>query len=343
MTTAPARCPDCDEPIRAKTLACPRCSKLVHAVRLGELATRARAEAAQDVDAAIATWNEALTLLPPQAGQRERILGMIRTLEKQQAQAGVPKPSSKAPRWLAAIGGVGLAIWKLKFVLVLVLSKAKLLLLGLTKAKTAFSMLLMLGVYWTVFGWPFALGLVLSIYVHEMGHVAALRQRGIPASAPMFVPGLGAYVRLKAAPETVIDDARVGLAGPWWGLGAAVLAYGLYVATEQPIFAAVAHVGAWINLFNLIPIWQLDGGRSFRSLSRGERAAAALAIGIAWLMTHESLFVLLLLGAVYQAWNAKETKVSDRRGLVAYVFVLAALALLVTIRVPGMSESGLGP
>src|SRR5207302_3963478 len=93
------------------------------------------------------------------------------------------------------------------------LTKGKLLLLGLTKATTFFSMLLSLGVYWAAWGWKFALGLVLSIYIHEMGHVFALRRLGFKASAPMFIPGLGALIRLRQHPANPREDAEIGLAG----------------------------------------------------------------------------------------------------------------------------------
>jgi Zn-dependent protease len=84
-----------------------------------------------------------------------------------------------------------LFIWKFKVVLSFILTKGKLLLLGLTKGPTFLSMLLSVGVYWTAWGWRFAVGVVESIYVHAMGHVAMLRRFGIPATAPMFIPGFG--------------------------------------------------------------------------------------------------------------------------------------------------------
>jgi hypothetical protein len=93
-------------------------------------------------------------------------------------------------------------LWKFKGVLLLILSKGKLLLMGFTKWKTLLSMLLAFGAYWSIWGWAFAAGFVLSIYVHEMGHVWALRRAGLAASAPMFIPFVGAFVRLKEAPRS---------------------------------------------------------------------------------------------------------------------------------------------
>jgi Zn-dependent protease len=185
------------------------------------------------------------------------------------------------------LGTLALAAWKFKFLAIVVFSKAKLLLLGLTKASTFLSMFAMVGVYWTAFGFWFALGLVLSIYVHEMGHVAALTRYGVPATAPLFIPGLGAVIRLKQGFTDPRQDARVGLAGPIWGLGAAVICALVFVATQQKVWAALAQFGALINLFNLMPIWQLDGGRAFRSMNRPQRWLAATSVATAWAITED--------------------------------------------------------
>ena len=126
-------------------------------------------------------------------------------------------------------------------------------------------MLLSFGVYWTMFGWPLALGLVLSIYIHEMGHMFALTRYGVKTTAPMFIPGIGALIRMQQPLGDPRQDARIGLAGPLWGLGAALAAGGLNLATGLPIFLVIARLGAFINLFNLLPFGSLDGaGRSGR-------------------------------------------------------------------------------
>ena len=100
----------------------------------------------------------------------------------------------------ARIGAAALLIWKFKAVGLFLLTKGKLLLFGLSKGTTFFSMLAAIGVYWTIWGWKFALGFVLSIYIHEMGHVAAMRRFGLAATAPMFIPGFGAFDPHEAAP-----------------------------------------------------------------------------------------------------------------------------------------------
>src|SRR3989449_3180384 len=98
----------------------------------------------------------------------------------------------------------------------------------------------------------------------------------------MFIPGVGAVVRLKQYPASPREDARVGLAGPLWGLGAAAAAYAAYLGTGGGIWAAIAHFGAWVNLFNLVPVWQLDGGRGFPALTRRQRGIAAAGIAPMW-------------------------------------------------------------
>ena len=219
-------------------------------------------------------------------------------------------------------------LWKFKTIALIVLSKAKLLALGFTKMSTLLSMLAMLGVYWAAFGWRFALGFVLSIYIHEMGHVAALRRYNIAATAPMFVPFFGAFVRMKQYPASAVEDARVGLAGPIYGLGAAVAAWILGLLTNAPIWMAIAKTGAWINLFNLIPIWQLDGGRGFRALTRRHRG---FALGIAllmWAFTEESMLLLIALGAGYRLFTKDWPEEPDNLTLVQYAGLLVLLGLL---------------
>ena len=101
-----------------------------------------------------------------------------------------------------------------------------------------------------------AVGLVVAIYIHEMGHVVALQRFGIKATPPMFLPGLGAVVRLKQYPRTAMEDARVGLAGPIWGVGSVVAAYGLFLITDLAIFAAIAR---FCSLDQPLPICYLCG------------------------------------------------------------------------------------
>jgi len=170
--------------------------------------------------------------------------------------------------------------------------------------------------------------------LNEMGHVAALHRLGIAASAPMFIPGLGAFVRMKQAPSSPHEDARVGLAGPIWGLGAAVITYLLFVATGMPLIAAIAHVGAWINLFNLLPVWQLDGGRGFNAMTRKQRWYVTATIGVMWLLTSESLLLLLLVIAGTRAVMGRAPQEPDRYALFTFCLLVIALSWMTLIEVP---------
>ena len=240
-----------------------------------------------------------------------------------------PQPENPVRKRVGVLGAIGVALWKFWGFILLALTKGKLLLLGLTKLSTLGSMLLSIGLYWSIYGWKFALGFVLSIYVHEMGHVSALAYYGIPATAPMFIPFFGAVVRLKAYPANPSQDARVGLAGPLWGLGAALVAMGMYLVTGSMLWAAIAQTGAWINLFNLIPIWQLDGGRGFRALTRTQRGMALGAALTMWVVTQETMLLLIALGAGYRLFSRDYPAEGDNIALTQYVGLIVLLSMLV--------------
>jgi len=181
-------CSGCGTELAASLLRCPACRRLVHADRLSALSNEAeRFEQAGNPAQALTGWRAALELLPADAPQVANIQQRIASLTAQ-AAASERSLADKRPdfvrRFGPVIGGALVLLWKVKFALVFLLTKAKFLLLGLTKMSTLFSMAAAAGVYWTLWGWKFALGVVGSIYVHEMGHVAALRRYGIKASAP---------------------------------------------------------------------------------------------------------------------------------------------------------------
>jgi Zn-dependent protease len=343
-------CGDCGTELAPTFLACPRCGRLVHGETLKGLAANGdAAERAGDLGRALEVWRQALALLPVGSGQHARINEKVQALS-----ALVPAPAaglaSVAPsagaagtanaqrtgwrKWAAGAGAFGVVLMKFKWVLLFLLTKAKVLLVGLTQAKTFLSMAIALGVYATIYGWQFAAGLVVSIYIHEMGHVVWLRRYGIPATAPMFIPGLGAFVRLKAHPATAGEDARVGLAGPVWGAAAAVLALALGFALGRPILFAIARVGAWINVFNLLPLWQLDGGRGFAALSRRQRWIAAAVAWVLALTGVDGVYFLVAIAATFRA-AAPSTgapgsapAMGDGNILLTYVGLLIGLAAI---------------
>lgn len=329
-------CTTCGTELAATLLVCPACHTLVHRARLGVIAQEA--EAATDPAQAVALWREALQLLPPGSRQFDAVAQRIDALtvatQKKEMSSG-PAAGSQAAKLLGSLGVAGLLLWKFKFILVALVTKGKLLLLGLTKMSTVATMFLSLGVYWAAWGWKFAAALIAAIYVHEMGHVAELRRRGMAADAPMFIPGFGAFVRLHQHAATPSEDARIGLAGPIWGLGASVAALIAYVTTDMKFWGVIAQITAVINLFNLTPVWQLDGSRGFSALTRKQRWIAVAVIAIAWAATREGMLVLVGLVAGWRAVEKNATRNDDWRSLLTYaalVFAFAALQTIPTLR-----------
>lgn len=337
-------CAGCGAEIGPSQLSCPRCHALVHADRLKVLAKEATdAQSQGDLSAEITAWRAALDLLPIESTQHKTIHARVEQLGAMLLD-GAPTPASAAGSFTASAAAPagaphgqtagGRRMWTggaLSGVGVLLLTKGKLLLLGLTKSTTLLSMIPALGVYWLAYGWRFAVGLIASIYVHEMGHVFVLSRFGIAASAPMFLPGIGAVIRSRAQLTNPREEARVGLGGPIWGLGAAVVAFALYAITGAPIWAAIGHFGAWVNLFNLLPVWQLDGAHAFKALSRQERWLMTIAIIAMLFVTHEGLLVLLAAFAGWQALRGDEFPDGDRAIAAQYAGLIIVLSAMCTV------------
>jgi Zn-dependent protease len=239
--------------------------------------------------------------------------------------ANVPDSAKKSanpdhPAWRRALGGIATAF-------LLLLGKLKFLLLGLTKASTFLSAFAFFAVYWGIYGWPLALGLVVSIYIHEMGHVAALKKLCLAAGAPLFIPGLGALVMLKQHPSDAHVDAKIGLAGPVYGLGAGLAAMGVFYATHIPIWQAIAQLTGYLNLFNLTPVWQLDGSRGFHALNRVERCVIVGAIAVAYFVTNARILPIVGIVAVWRAVQ-KEQGPGDQMAFGTFLILIGALSWL---------------
>ncbi len=154
-------------------------------------------------------------------------------------------PRAGQPSWWRRLFTTGLAV----------LAKLKLLLVfG--------SVLVTMALYALVLGWPFAIGLVLLIAGHEMGHMVAARRRHMATSLPIFLPFLGAFIGLKQRPADASEEAFLGIAGPIFGLAGTGVAALLWVATANPFWAALASAGCLLHVFNLMPVLPLDGGRT---------------------------------------------------------------------------------
>jgi len=243
-----------------------------------------------------------------------------------------PGGENPRPDWKKRLGPVGVVLAflaKFKTAALLLITKGKFLLLGLTKLNTLVSMFAFMGVYWALYGWKFGVAFVLGIYVHEMGHMWALRQLGLRASAPMFIPFVGAFVSLYESPANVSEDARIGLAGPIWGTAVALLCRVAGALYGSGFWLAMAHITAYMNLFNLIPIWQLDGGRGFRALDRDQRMLSIGIMAAMWYFSGSGMFLLIGLGALYRIfWQKDHPPVGDRTAFMQYVALLITLGAL---------------
>ena len=224
-------------------------------------------------------------------------------------------------------------------------TKLKAVLLLLPKLKlltTSATMVVSIAAYALIWGWSFAVGFVVLLLLHELGHVFQLRREGIPASAPMFIPFLGAVVAAKSMGDDASAEARVGLAGPILGTLATLVPLGIWIATGNEFWQALAYVGFFINLFNLLPVLPLDGGRAMAALSPW-----MWLVGFAGLLVLTIVFfnpILLLILAfggfeLYKRWKARKTPESRAyhaipartRALVALVYLGLVVALAIGV------------
>jgi Zn-dependent protease len=224
------------------------------------------------------------------------------------------------------------------------LAKIKTILLLLPKLKlftAAGSMLVSIVAYTTIWGLDFAVGFVILLLVHEMGHVIALRREGIKASAPMFIPFLGAVISARSLGDDALAEARVGLAGPILGsIGAAVCLL-IWRATGHDYWRALAFTGFFLNLFNLLPVVPLDGGRAMAAMTpwmwfAGFAGMVALAI----LFPNPIILIIVVFAGyeTYRRWQLRRSgsaeqlayyKVRPRNRLLVAAVYLSLVALLV--------------
>jgi Zn-dependent protease len=251
----------------------------------------------------------------------------------------VPEPVERRPWWKGAAGALGAAgLLIVKFGVKL---KGALLLLPKLKLfTTSASMLVSVGAYALIWGWKFAVGFVLLLLVHEMGHVWQARREGLEASAPLFIPFLGAAIALKSLGKDAGVEARVGLAGPIAGSLATCVPLGIWLATGEDFWQALAFVGFFLNLFNLAPVLPLDGGRAMSALTPWMWIVGyALLVAATFAFPSPIMFLILLFGGfeTYRRWKGRKDPEQQRfhtipsrtRWAVALTYVGLALALAV--------------
>jgi Zn-dependent protease len=305
---------------------CDQCHALVHSEQLDLLAAEAKAlEAKGDPRQARERWLMGLPLLPPASRQADWIQQHTRALDAA-AERLQPAPPSEN-KWAQRLGPVG--------PVAILLAKGKFLLTAIFKLKFLLSFLAFFGFYWAMFGAKFGIGFAALILIHEMGHYIDVKRRGLPADMPVFLPGLGAYVRWRALGVSLETRAAISLAGPLAGFLAAVLCAVLWWQTGDPLWAALARAGAVLNVLNLTPVWILDGGQAALALSKMERIVILTACLALWLILGQSLFFVVAIGAGYQVFFAGNLPPHPSRATTVY-FVVVLIALGVILRMlPG--------
>jgi len=173
-------------------------------------------------------------------------------------------------------------------------------------ATTGGTMLLSLAVYATIWGWPYAAGFIALMFAHEMGHYVAARQCGLNVGAPTFIPFVGAWINLKDQPHDVRIEAYVAVAGPLVGTIAAVAVYLWGRSTDNALLLAIAYAGLFLNLFNLLPISPLDGGRITAIISpRVWLIGAPVLVAILFFRPSPILLIIAIIAfpQLIKAWN----------------------------------------
>jgi Zn-dependent protease len=300
---------------------------MVHARRLEELAVSARAhEERKELPAAHSDWQTALELLPADSSQaawvRAKLAALFQTIRSEAAK------SEPAPGWTRKLGPfapIALLLLKGKFFL------------SLLKLKFLLSFAAFAGIYWALYGVKFGVGLAVLILVHELGHLVAVRRRGLAADLPMFIPGFGAYVRWNAAGVTPDTRAFVSLAGPLAGALGALLCVLIWWQTRVGLWMGLASFSAFINLMNLIPVWTLDGSQAMAAINRAGRIGIAIAALLFAAFFSQPMLLLVAGGAAYRAFEKTLTAdMPARYGVTAYFITLvAALGYLASLAALG--------
>lgn len=187
--------------------------------------------------------------------------------------------------WLS-LGAIGLFfLGKMKWLFAL---------LKIAKVGSLISIFISLGAYALVYGWKFAVALIYLIYIHEMGHLLAAKRKGIKTSNAIFIPFVGALISLKEEPKNANQEAYLAFGGPLLGTLAFLPAIPLFMMTENPFWLLVITLGAMINLFNLMPVHPLDGGRIVGVISTKIWVLGIFGM-VVYMFFHPNPFLILFL------------------------------------------------
>jgi Zn-dependent protease len=301
----------------ADALACDQCHTLVHAEKLEQLSASAKLlEGQGEHEKEHAVWMQALRLLPAESTQAEWVRNRAAVLK---FRFGTKTGKESEHKWAKRLGPLA--------PIAVALAKGKVL-LSLFQLKFLLTLGAFLAFYWAMFGAKFGLGFAAMILIHEMGHYIDVKRRGLPADMPVFLPGLGAYVRWHALGVTEKVRAAVSLAGPLAGGLAAAVSLLLWWKTGNDIWAALARASAWLNVLNLTPVWILDGGQAVSSLNKGERIVLAGACFILWLVMNEKIYFLVAAGFVWRAFTKDAPKEPSPSTTAYFAAILIALGII---------------
>ena len=217
---------------------------------------------------------------------------------------------------------VGALLLKFGKVALLVLGKAKFL-------TTSLSMLLSVGAYALIWGWKFAVGFVALLFVHEMGHYIQLRREGVRPSGMVFIPFLGAAVGARSLGGSALAEARVGLAGPVLGTLGCLALVPLALLTDDPFWRALMFTGFFLNLFNLLPVVPLDGGRAMAALAPWMWFVGLGAMAAIFFVIPNPVLVLFLILGAMETYRRFKARKGGEEGNPAYYRVKPAHRLAV--------------
>ncbi len=255
---------------------------------------------------------------------------------------GPPPQQSFFKRRIAPLGVAIIALLAKLKAIILLLPQLKLLV-------TAGSMVVSVIAYATIWGFQFAIGFVVLLLVHEMGHVIALRREGIKASAPMFIPFLGAVISARSLGDDAVAEARVGLAGPILGSIGAAACVLIWRATGSDFWRALAFTGFFLNLFNLLPVVPLDGGRAMAAMAPWMWFIGFLGMIALAIVFPNPIILIIVVFAGFETYRRWKLRRSGGAGQEAYynvsrlnrMLVAAVYLSLVALLVVGMDATNL--
>jgi Zn-dependent protease len=209
-------------------------------------------------------------------------------------------------------------------------------------------MVLSIWFYALSWGWRFAVGFVVLIFIHECGHLVVARRFGLKVGAPVFIPFMGAFIALKDAPRNAWMEAWVGIGGPLFGAAGALACDGLYWATGNELFRALAYSGFFLNLFNLVPVGFLDGGRIATVLSPWLWVAGMAIIAVMAVLHPNFIIIMILVMSAPRLWTLFRAKTDEEKryfeATPAQRWTMAGLYFgLVALLAVGMHHTHLAP